>query len=179
MVKDDVRFGDFIKIKRSFEHGSHISIDDFFYCSVNLILHNYIHIGPQCGIIGGKNVTFTMKDFTFLAIGSKVICSSDNHKGDGIGIPFIDKKYRDSVTESNITMEMFSGICANSVVLPNCNLAEGSILSANSLLTTETEPWTIYFGNPAIPIKNRKKEKIKKMKEEIFNGKKNEYKSSP
>lgn len=172
MEKNDVRFGDFIKIKKSFEHGNHISIDDFFYCSVNLILHNYIHIGPQCGIIGG-DVTFTMKNFTFLSIGSKVICSSDNHRGDGIGIPFVNEKYRGSVTRSNITLEMFSGICTNSVVLPNCDLAEGSILSANSLLTTKTEPWTIYFGNPAVPIKKRKKEKIKEMYEEIINNNNN------
>ena len=39
--------------------------------------------------------------------------------------------------------------------MPNVTLAEGSILGANSLLTKNTEPWTIYVGSPAKPIKKR------------------------
>jgi acetyltransferase-like isoleucine patch superfamily enzyme len=44
--------------------------------------------------------------------------------------------------------------------MPGVTLAEGSILGANSLLTKDTEPWTIYVGIPAKPVKIRNKEKI-------------------
>jgi acetyltransferase-like isoleucine patch superfamily enzyme len=39
-------------------------------------------------------------------------------------------------------------------------MSEGSILGANSFLKESTEPWTIYAGSPARPIKQRKKEKM-------------------
>ena len=40
-------------------------------------------------------------------------------------------------------------------------MAEGSVVGAHSLLTKDTEPWTIYAGSPARPIKIRDKNKIK------------------
>jgi galactoside O-acetyltransferase len=39
-------------------------------------------------------------------------------------------------------------------------LAEGSVIGANSLVTKSTEPWTIYVGSPAKPVKARPKEKM-------------------
>ena len=44
--------------------------------------------------------------------------------------------------------------------MPGVTLAEGSILGANSLLTKDTEPWTIYVGSPAKPVKIRDRGKI-------------------
>ena len=44
--------------------------------------------------------------------------------------------------------------------MPGVTLAEGSILGANSLLTKDTEPWTIYVGSPAKPIKIRRRDII-------------------
>jgi galactoside O-acetyltransferase len=48
-------------------------------------------------------------------------------------------------------------------------LAEGSILGANSLLTKNTEPWTIYVGSPAKPIKIRDKESVIQLGEKLRN----------
>jgi galactoside O-acetyltransferase len=39
-------------------------------------------------------------------------------------------------------------------------MAEGSVLGANSFLKSDTEPWTIYAGSPAKPIKTRKSTKM-------------------
>jgi acetyltransferase-like isoleucine patch superfamily enzyme len=47
----------------------------------------------------------------------------------------------------------------NAVVMPGITMAEGSFLGANSLLKENTEPWTIYAGNPARPIRKRPREK--------------------
>jgi galactoside O-acetyltransferase len=44
--------------------------------------------------------------------------------------------------------------------MPGVTLSEGSILGANSLLTKDTEPWTIYVGSPAKPVKVREREII-------------------
>ena len=42
-------------------------------------------------------------------------------------------------------------------MLPGVTLAEGTIVGANSLVTKDTEPWTIYAGSPAKPIGKRDK----------------------
>jgi galactoside O-acetyltransferase len=46
--------------------------------------------------------------------------------------------------------------------MPGVTLAEGSVAGSNSVITKDTEPWTIYVGSPAKPIKIRKKETILK-----------------
>ena len=44
--------------------------------------------------------------------------------------------------------------------MPGVTFGEGAILGANSLALKSLEPWTIYVGSPAKPIKIRKKELI-------------------
>ena len=47
--------------------------------------------------------------------------------------------------------------------MPGVTLQEGAILGANSLLTNDAEPWTIYVGSPARPVKTREKDIILKI----------------
>ena len=61
----------------------------------------------------------------------------------------------------------YSAIGVNSTVLPGVILAEGSVLGANSLLTKDTEPWTIYVGSPAKPVGIRDKEWILESSREL------------
>jgi acetyltransferase-like isoleucine patch superfamily enzyme len=44
--------------------------------------------------------------------------------------------------------------------MPGLIIAEGSVIGAGAILTKSTEPWTIYVGNPARPIKKRNNKKI-------------------
>jgi galactoside O-acetyltransferase len=44
--------------------------------------------------------------------------------------------------------------------MPGVTLKEGSVVGSNSVVTKDTEPWTIYLGSPAKPIKLRDKSKI-------------------
>ena len=44
--------------------------------------------------------------------------------------------------------------------MPGVTFGEGSVLGANSLATKDLEPWTIYVGSPAKPIKKRDKDII-------------------
>jgi putative colanic acid biosynthesis acetyltransferase WcaF len=46
-------------------------------------------------------------------------------------------------------------ICARAFVGPGLDVGEGAILGAASVATQHLEPWTIYGGNPARPIKSR------------------------
>lgn len=45
--------------------------------------------------------------------------------------------------------------------MPGVRLKEGTSIGANTLVTKDTEPWSIYVGSPARKIKNRSKDLLK------------------
>jgi acetyltransferase-like isoleucine patch superfamily enzyme len=156
----DVRIGQNVNSKINPIFGKHIAIDDGFYSTTKCIIEDYVHIGPHCSVIGGKDSTFHMKPFSFLAAGSRIICASDEHLGHGFGIPWVPERFRDNVIRGNVTLERYSGVCTNAVICPGVTIAEGCIISAGCVISKSTEPWMIYIGNPARPIKERQREKI-------------------
>jgi acetyltransferase-like isoleucine patch superfamily enzyme len=90
-----------------------------------------------------------------------MVCGSELFLGAGLIGPLIPDEYKDQQILEPIEMQAFSGVCANSVVMPGVVMAQGSILGANSFLKQNTEPWTIYAGNPARPIKSRHSDQMK------------------
>lgn len=49
----------------------------------------------------------------------------------------------------------YSWVCARASVSPGVNLGEGSVLGLGSVATRDLEPWTVYAGVPARPVKQR------------------------
>lgn len=47
-------------------------------------------------------------------------------------------------------------VAAEAFVGPGASMAEGSVLGARGALFTNTEPWTVYRGNPAEPVAVRR-----------------------
>jgi len=138
--------------------GNHVAIDSGFYCTTKLTIGDYVHISPHVAVIGGKYTSLTIEDFCFVSVGAKLVCGSETFNGDGLIGPLIPDKYKDTLILEPIVMKRFSGVCAGSVVLPGVTMAEGSVLGASSMLKCNTEPWTIYVGSPARPLKKRKSE---------------------
>ena len=138
--------------------GDHVAIDSGFYCTTKLTIGNYVHISCHVAVIGGKEGSLTLGNYSTISAGAKLICGSDAFRGDGIVGPFIPEEYSDAKIIKPIVLKRFSAVCAGSIVFPGVTMAEGSVLGASSLLKENTEPWTIYVGNPARPIKTRKSE---------------------
>lgn len=141
--------------------GNHISIDYGFYCTTALALGNHIHIAAQTVVIGGGSGLLKMNHFSNISVGGRIICGSDEFLGEGLisaaGIP---EEFKDNLKIEPIELEMFVNLGANVTILPGVKLAEGSVIGACSLVNEDTEPWTIYVGVPARPIKIRKREKM-------------------
>lgn len=158
----DVFLNDFVSITRPelVKIGNHVAIDFGFVCTTGLVIGDYVHISPHVSVIGGKKTSLNIEDFCFISTGSRMICGSELFQGDGLIGPMIPDEYKDNQILEPITLKRFSGVCANSVVMPGVVISEGSVLGANSFLKESTEPWTIYAGSPARPIKQRKKEKM-------------------
>lgn len=149
------------------EIGNHIAIDSGFYCTTQIRLGDYIHIAPYVTIIGGEKGLFKMGHFTTIAAGSRIICGSDSHLGNGLVGPTIPDKYKDKLLFQPVIFENFASVATNVVIVPGVTLAEGSVIGACSLVTKNTEPWTIYYGTPAKPVKTRKKDIMLKYAREL------------
>ena len=155
-----------IKQQHTATFGDHIAIDKGFYCTTKLKIGDYVHISPYCTVIGGKDGQFVMEDFTGMSAGCRIICSSDDYTTGHLMNPTVPEKYR-KIRIDKVIMKRFSCLGTNAVVLPGVTISEGSVIGANSLVTKTTEPWTIYVGSPAKPIKLRNSELSYKFAKEL------------
>ena len=149
--------------------GSHVAIDNGVIISTKLEIGDYVHIAPYVCMIGSKQSKIILEDFSFVAAGTKLVAGGEDYTGLGLVGPTIPIEYR-NINYTTIKFEKYSGCGVNCSILPGVTLSEGSILGANSLLTHDTEPWTIYVGSPARPIKIRNKENILKYAKELMYG---------
>jgi len=163
----DVKIDDSARITRCnlLSLGSHISIDMGVYISVKGSIGDYVHLGTHCCIIGGSGGELIMEAFTNIGAGSKIVVISDDFTK-GLINPIVPLKHRNLIG-NKIIMRRFSLVGVNSVVLPYVEMAEGSVLAANSLLKESTESWCIYGGSPARKIGERDKELILKGAKEL------------
>jgi acetyltransferase-like isoleucine patch superfamily enzyme len=171
-IGDDVFISEDSLIKRPHlcQIGSHNAIDNGVTISTELIMGDYIHIAPFVVVIGGEKSKLILEDFSFVASGTKIVCGSEDYTGVGLVGPTIPEEYR-VIKHTTVKFEKFAGCGVNCSIMPGVTLAEGSILGANSLLTKDTEPWTIYVGSPARPVKTREKETILNYAKKIKNDK--------
>jgi galactoside O-acetyltransferase len=160
-IGDDVFINETAIIKKPnlCDIGSHNAIDNGVTISTQLVMGDYIHIAPYVVVIGGEKSKLILEDFSFIASGTKIVCGSEDYTGNGLVGPTIPEEFR-SINYTTVKFEKYAGCGVNCSIMPGVTLSEGSILGANSLLTKDTEPWTIYVGSPAKPVKIRDKEKI-------------------
>lgn len=71
-----------------------------------------------------------------------------------LGHDLDDPEYK--TTGHEVVIEDFACIYTGASILPGVRVAEGSVVALDAVLTKDTEPWTIYAGNPARPIRKRK-----------------------
>ena len=141
--------------------GSHVNIDWGFYCTTALVTGDYCHIAPYVVVLGGEKGKLKLGHFCVIGTGSYMISGSDGLVGAGLVGPTIPEPYKDDLKIEPITFENFAGVATHVVITPGVTLAEGSFIGACSLVTKDTEPWTIYYGTPAKPVKARKSKTMK------------------
>ncbi|MEH6542442.1 MAG: hypothetical protein V7721_00740 [Porticoccaceae bacterium] len=56
-----------------------------------------------------------------------------------------------------ISIEQNAWICADAFIGPGVTVAEGSVVGARAVVMKNTECWSVYGGNPAIKVNERKR----------------------
>lgn len=161
-----VDHGSFCKYKLESTFGDYVVLDYNVFSSVIMDIGDWVHIAPQVAIIGGRTSKLVMGHFSGISAGGKVICGGDDFASGSLMNPQVPSKYRIS-NITTVTFEPFSCIGVNSVVMPGITLGEGAVVGSNSTLTKDAEPWTIYVGSPARPIKKRPNELAYKYAREL------------
>lgn len=131
-------------------------IDDFTYISCGLSVGAYTHIGASGVLIGG-DAHITIGDFVNIAPGCRLIAASNDFTDGGLTGPTIPPAYATESITQDITVADHVLLGANVVVLPGTEIPEGLAAGAATLLTPDMdlEPWTLYVGQPARPIRSR------------------------
>ena len=147
--------------------GNSVIIDDFvfFMGGKKSILGNFIHIGSFTSITGSGE--FIMHDFAGLSSGVRIYTGNEDYSGKYLTNPSVPYPYRIPV-RSFVHIEKHAIIGANSVVLPGVTIGEGVAIGANSLVTKDCKPWTIYAGSPCTEIKPRPKDDILQLEDRLM-----------
>jgi galactoside O-acetyltransferase len=143
--------------------GNNVRIDDNVIIVASstknpVSIANHVHIASNCYLAGSDGIE--LMDFTTLAPGVQIFSGSDDYSGEKMTNPTIDKKYIGGKS-GKITLRKHVIIGANSVILPNVTIQEGSSVGALSLVNKSIDSWGIYCG---IPVK-----KLKKRSENLLN----------
>lgn len=146
--------------------GDSVIIDDFVYLSGGSLAHigSFIHIGSHTAITGGGE--FIMEDFSGFSGGIRVYTGNEDYLGGSLTNPAVPAPYR-TAQRSYVHICKHAIVGANTVILPGITIGEGAAVGANSLITKDLDPWTVYAGSPARAVKARPSEHIFELESQL------------
>jgi len=136
--------------------GDNCRIDDFCVISGKVEMLRNVYVGPF-GLIAGGTPGVVFEEFSTLAYRVQVFTQSDDYSGETMTNPTVPKEYKNEIFKS-IRIGKHSIIGAGAIIMPGADLAVGTSVGAASLILKPTEPWSIYVGNPARKLRDRKRD---------------------
>ena len=139
--------------------GDSVIIDDFvlFMGGTKSNIGSFVHIASFVSITGGGELI--IEDFVGISSGSRIFTGNDDYLGGFLTGPTVPYPYRVPI-RSLVTIKKHAIIGANTVILPGVVIGEGTAIGANSLVTQDCDPWTVYVGTPTKPLRKRPKERM-------------------
>ncbi len=146
--------------------GDYAAIDPFTVIMTAATLGNYVHIGPHCSVLGGWDDRLVMGDFSSLAGGCRIICSSDDCAGEGLTGAAIPLQFR-VVRISTVTLQRFVSVGVDVIILPGVTIGEGAAIAPGTMVERDLEPWGLYEGRPARRTGTRPRDRILALAKEL------------
>lgn len=136
--------------------GDNSRIDDFCVVSGKVSIGKHVHVTIFCNLAGGEEGV-VIDDFATLAYGVHVFSQSDDYTGSTMTNSTVPSKYKCEIKKP-VLIKRHAIIGAGSMIFPGVTIDEGCSVGAMSMVTKDTEPWKIYMGIPAIPVRDRCKD---------------------
>ena len=149
--------------------GDETVIDDFAFIygvGEGISIGNFCHITVHCTIQSGG--LLEIGDFSGIGPGGIILAASDDYLGGGfIGLKVFGDKYR-GLSNKDVTLGRHVHVGAGSIILPGVTIGDGCSIGAGSLVTRDLPEWTICYGSPCKPMKDKPKEKQLRMEREFL-----------
>ncbi|EIF30598.1 acetyltransferase (isoleucine patch superfamily) [Burkholderia sp. Ch1-1] len=120
--------------------------------SGHIRIGSHVHVGGFGFLAGVGGID--LEDFSGLSQGVRIYSASDDYSGDALTNPTVPREFL-NVEIAPVRLGRHVIIGSGSVILPGCNVGEGSSVGAMSLVTKSLAPWAIYAGAPARFLKKR------------------------
>lgn len=146
--------------------GDSVIVDDFvlLMAGEETRLGSFVHIAAFASLIGGGRLV--VEDFAGISGGTRLYTGNDDYGGGSLTGPTVPAGFRNAV-RSFVHVGRHAIIGANSVILPGVTIGEGAAVGAHSLVKTDLEPWTMYGGVPARPIRARPRARMLELEREL------------
>lgn len=160
--------GDNVKVSRksslynpsAIHIGDHSRVDDFTVLSAGtggIFIGRHVHISVFVSIIGNGRVS--VSDFAGLSGRVSVYSSTDDFSGNWMTGPTVPKEYL-NVKMQDVYVGRHVVVGAGSVILPGATLSDGCAVGAMSLVKGLLDPFFLYAGIPAKPVRSRERKFI-------------------
>jgi acetyltransferase-like isoleucine patch superfamily enzyme len=151
-----------IRCPEQFVVGVGSIVDDFCYFSTQIEIGRGCHVASGCSIAGGRERRFTLGDFSSLSSGVKVWCASNDFVRDLVCIVPEGIELGDEPITGDVTFGRYTGAGANSVIMPDNQIPEGTVIGALSFVPPRFrfDPWTVYAGAPLRRIGPRNRDRV-------------------
>ena len=137
--------------------GDNVRIDDFCILSGHITIGSNIHISAYVALYGSLGIE--LEDYTGISQRTTIFSAMDDFSGNYLIGP-IHPMERTNVTGGPVYLRKYSQIGAHSLIFPNIEIGEGSVIGACSMVKSDIKPWTINVGIPTKEIKKRSKNQL-------------------
>ena len=139
--------------------GSHVLVDDFVFIDgrAGVTIGSWVHISMFASIHGGGSAR--IGDFVNVSAGARLVTGTDTFDGTALAGAPVPDEYR-AVERGGIVLQDHVMVSTNAVVLTNVTIGEGAVIGAGSIVTADIPAWTIAFGQPAKPRRERPRERV-------------------
>lgn len=158
------------KSKISVGKNPRISDDVVFYNSENIVIGDNVRIDSQCILIAGKDAKIVIGDNVHInsgcvfhgSLGNIIICNNVDiadkvvlYTSSFLYTSIREDKYKD-IIKGDIKIDEEVIVGSGVIIMPNVRICTATTIGANSFVKRTTRSYSVYAGNPAKYIKERK-----------------------
>ena len=167
----NVKIWDTVKIvyPENLEIGDETNIDDFVFIYASgkgIKIGKFSHITVHCTLFAGGLIQ--IGNFSAIAPGGIIMASTDDYHGNGfIGLKIFGDKYRNH-QDLDVIIGNHVHIGMGSIIQAGVKIGDGCSIGSGSLVTKDMPEWTICYGSPCRPIKDKPREKQLQMEKDFL-----------